>query len=162
MKRYIGRPVKRSLANSFLYILGSVFGGVYKVAFGGLDELLYKRARKQFIAEIELSFHYLFLKREGAVVPIEGTNLPRAFDYVGVTIAFSEVRFRIIRGRGELRVQAALPNDPSRWEDIELLWSRQAMRECGNSSSVHATLSDVAGTLDRYWDELLIALESWR
>jgi hypothetical protein len=162
MNRYPRRPLKRGLGDSLLHVLGSVVGWIYKMAFGGLDELVYRKNRKQFIAEVEQGFSSLISQHAGKVVPDEGLELPKAFDYVAVTVEFSAVRFRIIRGRGELRVQAALPSDPHDWEDLSLLWSRRVMRECGKPPSIHDRLEEVAQRIDANWNQIVASLAAWQ
>jgi hypothetical protein len=132
------------------------------MAFGGLDELTYRRDRRKFIAEIEQDFSSLFSKRAGNVVSEEGLELPRAFDYVSVAIEFKEVRFRIVRGRGELCIYAATTTEPTDWQDLSVVWHRRAMRECGSPPSCKDQLGEVAQRLDANWDQLLIALATWQ
>jgi hypothetical protein len=145
-----------------LSIFGDIVSWIYKMAFGGLDEFAYHRRRKVFTAEIKRSFSDLFSQHTGRVVPDEGTNLPRAFDYVAVTVEFKEVRFRVIRGRGELRVQAAATSDPQDWQELSLLWHRKAMRECGTPPSCHAELGEVVQRLGNNWDHIVAALATWQ
>jgi len=132
------------------------------MAFGGFDELAYRKSRKRFIAEIEENFSNLLSRHSGHVVPDEGLNLPRAFDYVAVTCEFKEVRFRIIRGRGELRIQAALPGNPQDWQELSLLWHRKAMRECGSPPSCNDPLCEVAQRTENNWDQIVVALAAWQ
>jgi len=162
VKRDVGRPVKRGVALSLLCVSGGVIAWIYKMAFGGFDELAYRRSRKKFIAEIKQDFSAMLSQRRGRVLPDEGTNLPRAFDFVAVTVEFEEIRFRITRGRGELRVQAAATSDPQDWQDLSLLWHREAMRECGNPPSCDSPLAEVAQRLDNNWAQLLAALKTWQ
>jgi hypothetical protein len=145
-----------------LCVFGDVVSWIYKMAFAGFDELAYRRSRKKFIAEIKQDFSDLLSQHRGRVVPDEGINLPRAFDYVAVTVEFEEVRFRITRGRGELDIQATSPNEPQNWQDLSLLWHRKAMRECGNPPSCHAELGEVVQRLDNNWDQLVAALATWQ
>jgi len=158
MNQSSSRPVRRGFGDSMLHILGAGIGWIYGMAFGPLDELAFRRRRKKFIAEIEREFSGLFSRRSGWVVPNEGLELPRAFDYVAVTVEFNDVRFRIIRGRGELRVLAATPINPQDWQDLSLLWHRKAMRECGSPPSGYGQLGEVVQGLDRNWDQLVTAL----
>jgi hypothetical protein len=162
VKRYVGRPLKRGFALTLLSIFGDVVVQTYKLAFGGFDELFYRRSRKKFVNEIKREFSDIFSRRHGKVIPNEGINLPRAFDYVAVTIEFKEIRFRIIRGRGELRLQAAEPSSLESWQDLSLLWHRKPMRECGDPPSCYAPLGEVAQRIDDCWDQLLAALEAWQ
>jgi hypothetical protein len=162
VKRYVGRPVRRGIADPLPHNFGAAVGWVYKLAFGGFDEFAYRQSRKAFIAEVEQTFSDLFSRRAGRVVPDEGTNLPRAFDYVAVTVEFEEVRIRIIRGREELRVQAASPDNPQDWQDLSLLWHRKAMRECDNPPSCHDQLGEVVQRLDNCWKQLIAALGTWQ
>ena len=162
MKRYVGRPVRRGLADSLLHVFGAVVGSIYKLAFGGLEEIAYRRSRKKFIAEVKQDFSDLFSRRGGRVVPDEGISLPRSFDYVGVSIEFQQVRFRIIQGRGELRIQAAESSPSCDWQDLSLLWHRKPMRECGDPPSPHDQLGNVVQRIDNHWDQLIIALAAWQ
>ena len=162
MKPYARRPLRRGFGDSLLHVFGSFVGWIYKLAFGGVDELAYRKNRKRFIAEIEQGFSSLIFQHAGKVVPDEGEELPRAFDYVAVTIEFAEVRFRIIRGRGELLAQASLPSDPHRWEDLSLLWSRRVMRECGRPPCIHDRLEEVAQRIEANWSELVASLAAWQ
>ena len=162
MKRYVGEPFRRSVGDSLLHIFGSVVAWIYRMGFGGLVELAYKRSRKQFTAEIEQSFSGLFSQRAGKVVSDEGSNLPRAFDYVSVAIEFKEVRFRIVRGRGELCVYAATTTEPTDWQDLSVVWHRKAMRESGDPPSCCDSLGEVVQRLDANWDQLLVALATWQ
>ncbi|MGA2850405.1 MAG: hypothetical protein ABSE46_15520 [Terracidiphilus sp.] len=162
MKRYVGTPIKRGFALSLLCIFGDTVSWIYKMAFGGLDEIAYRRSRKKFIAEVRRDFSDLPSQHRGRIAPDEGIDLPRSFDYVAVTVEFKEVRFRIIRGRGELRVEAAAPSDPQDWQDLSLLWTRKAMRNCGSPPSPYDQLGDVAQRLDNNWDQLLAALAAWQ
>jgi hypothetical protein len=150
------------VALSLLCVSGGVIAWIYKTAFGGFDELAYQRSRKKFIAEIKQDFSAVLSRRHGRVVPDEGINVPRAFDFVAVTVEFEEIRFRITRGRGELRVQAAATSDPQDWQDLSLLWHRKAMQECGNPPSCSDQLGDVVQRIDNNWAQLLAALETWQ
>ncbi len=162
MNRYAGKRIRRGFGDSMLHAFGSVVGWIYRMAFGGLEELAYRRSRKHFIAEIEKSFSDLFSQRAGLVVSDEGLNLPRAFDYVAVTVEFKDVRFRFIRGRGELRVQAAPTINPEEWQDLSLLWHRKAMRGCGSPPSCYDQLGEVVQRLEANWDQLETALAAWQ
>jgi hypothetical protein len=156
VKRYVGRPVERGFADSLLHFFGAVVGWFYKMAFGGLEEFAYRRSRNAFIAEIERSFSDLFSHRAGEL------NVPRAFDYVSVAIEFKEVRFRIVRGRGELCVYAAPITNPQEWQELSLLWHRKPMRECGNPPSYYDELGEVAQRINNCWDQLVAALAAWQ
>ena len=162
MKRYVGRPVKRGFEDSLLNAFGAVVGWIYQMAFGGFDELAYRRRRKAFAAEIEQGFSDLFAQHTGRIVPDEGKHLPRAFDYVAVTVEFEEARFQIIRGRGELRVRAAATLEPQDWQDLSLLWHRKAMRACGSPPSCNDELGEIAQRIANCWDQLLAALKTWQ
>jgi len=158
MNQGSSKPVRRGFGDSMLLVFGAGISWIYGMAFGPLGELAFRERRKKFIAEIEQEFSGLFSRRVGWVVPKEGLELPRAFDYVGVTVEFAEVRFRIIRGREELRVQTATLINPEDWQDISLLWHQKAMRECGSPPSCNEQLGEVAERLEQNWDQLLATL----
>jgi hypothetical protein len=162
MKYYFRKPIKRSFGDATLHVFGSAIGWTYKMAFGGLDELSYRRKRKRFMEEIQQSFSSLSLQHGGWTT--SDAELPRiiAFDYVTVTVEFKDVCFQITRGRGELSVRASLPIKPQEWQDLSLLWHRKAMRECGGPPSCYEQLGEVAQRLEQNWDQLLAALATWQ
>jgi hypothetical protein len=162
MNRHVGKPIRRRFGDSLLHISGSVIAWIYRMAFGGLEELAYRRDRRKLIAEIEQNFSSLFSKRAGKVVLDEGLELPRSFNYVSVAIEFKEVRFRIVRGRGELCVYAATTTEQTDWQDLSVVWHRRAMRECGSPPSCKDQLGEVVQRLDANWDQLLMALATWQ
>ena len=115
---------KRTLSDSALHSSGRVIAWLYGVAFGAFEEPLYRRSRRGFMHEIETEFAGLLIEYRGHLVPHEGEELPRAFDYVAVTIQFEEFRLRLIRGRGELEAQIASISAPHQWQDLSLIWRR--------------------------------------
>ena len=150
---------KRSFGDAALYWVGAVIVRLDKVAFGWwLDEVFYRRDRARFLREIEAAFSELMERHGGKIVPHEGEELPRGFDYVGVTIEFTSVRFRLIRGRGELRTQVARPDEPHKWEELTRLWTRMAAPECGSPLSAFDQLGELAIRLETCWDRLLAML----
>ena len=138
-----------------LYALGFTVVSVSKIAFGWTDELAYRRNRRKFIAEIDRDFSELFAEHNGRVVPHEGENLPRAFDYVSVTVEIEEIRLRFTRGRGELRVQVAPASDVQGWMDLSILWPRIATPESGRPPSPYDELGEVAERLKARWTQLV-------
>jgi hypothetical protein len=162
MKYYFRKPIRRGFGDATLFAFASVLGWTYKQAFGWLDELIYRRDRKRFVAEIEQSFSGLFSKHGGRIVP--NNELPRilAFDYVTVTIEFKDVCFQITRGRRELDVRASLWNNTQNWQDIGIVWGRKAMRECGSPPSCYDQLDEVVQRIENNWDQLVAALATWQ
>lgn len=70
---------------------------LYTALLGRLDEALYRRNRKRFILEIERAFSRVMKQHGGRIVPGEGEELTRAFDYVALTVEFIDLRLRLIR-----------------------------------------------------------------
>jgi hypothetical protein len=159
----IGRGIKRSFGLSVFVAVGSVIAWVYRLLFSGWDERLYKKNRRNFASEIERSFAYLFSQHGGSVHPIEGENLPRAFDYVSVTVDFEAMRVQLIRGRGELDARIAPPFEPGEWREIEFFW--QLVDFPGREYSLFAEnqLDELAGKLQESWSQLTFVLseENW-
>lgn len=158
-RRYRGR-IERSPSRAVLHATFSVLGWLYGIAFGGFEELFYRRNRRRFISEINREFSDLFSERGGRVVPGEGTELPRSFDYVAVTVEFKDARIRLIRGRGELNISLAPPGSAQDWMDLSLLWDRTASLGWGKSPSCRDPLGEQVGRLQAHWDRLVEELPS--
>jgi len=144
---------------------GQVFrfiGGVcilgFKVLFGPSDSLSAKRNRNRLLSEIEVSFADLLRERAGRIHSNEGKGLPRAFDYAAVVMEFPEIRFRVIRGRGEIRVQVAPVHAGEDWHDLVLLWSVLATPEHPTPPAVHDSLDTIAKFLAEQWRVLVVAM----
>lgn len=137
-----------------------VVAPLYTALFGRLEEALYWRNRKRFILEIESAFSKVMARHGGSIVPGEGEEMPRAFDYAVVTVAFVDLRVRLIRGREELVAQLATVHNPHDWEEMSRLWRREALNECGAPPTVYDHLDEVAERLERCWDRLVPALAS--
>jgi hypothetical protein len=159
MKYYFRKPVKRGFSDSVRFAIGASVAWLYRMAFGGFDEVGYRRDRRRFIAEIERNFAYLFSIHPGRIVPQEGKNLPRAFDYVAVTVEFQEIRIRIIRGRGELDAQVASITNPEGWQSFSLVWHRIALPEWRTDEPFEdRDLTALALRFQTCWDRLNAAL----
>jgi hypothetical protein len=162
-RRHVGREIKRSFGPSVLVAVGSVVAWVYRLLFSGWDERLYKKNRRNFVRDIERSFAYLFSQHGGSVHPSEGENLPRAFDYVSVTLDFEAMRVQLIRGRGELDARIAPPFDPGEWREIEFFWQLVDFPGRENSLFAENQLDGLAGRLQESWNQLAYVLseENW-
>lgn len=154
------RSVIDSAALGIIRIIAPVCIFLHKPLFGWLDILLARRRNKQLTAEIEISFSYLFSLYPGRVLLNEGEQLPLAFDFATVTVQFSEIRFRITRGRGELRVEVAPLHDPEDWQDLEALWCALAAPEWTRRPSPYDTLDETALCLQEHWRLLVAAMST--
>jgi hypothetical protein len=153
------RPKVR-LAVSIARGVRFIVAPLYNAVFGRLDEALYRRNRKRFIVEIESAFSKVMARHGGSIVAGEGEEMPRAFDYVVVTVAFADLRLRLIRGREELVAQLATLHNPHDWEELSRLWGREGLDECGAPPTVYDHLDEIAERLERCWDRLVPALTS--
>lgn len=146
-------PYKRTPSDIALHIVGRVVSWIYKLLFSGLDERAYQRNRRRFIDDVELSFAELFAKHPGRVHPTEGKNLPRAFDYVLVTLEFKELAFRLVAGRSELDIYVAPASDPSDMQDLGTLF--KDVQVSPSYSVIPGYLRHTARYIQNHWDELV-------
>ena len=143
--------MKRTFADSTLPFVGRVVAWLYRMAFGGFEEASYRHNRKRFIQELEQDFSWLISEHSGRILTEEGIELPRAFDYVAVTIEFKEFRLCVTRGRGELYGRVASFSSPHDWEDLALIWNRISRSEPGNlPSRANDVLALALWIQDRY------------
>jgi hypothetical protein len=159
MGQDFNRIEKYGIGNWFLHGIGTIIARLYRLLFGRLDERSYQRNRKRFTREVKDAFSALMLRHGGGIVPHEGEELPRAFDYVAVTVEFEHVRIRLISGREELGVRVAPSRAPKDWQDIRMVLLANHLSE--QPPPVPArfdTLSDVAELLSSRWEEISSAL----
>jgi hypothetical protein len=162
-KNHLRKPTSESFSLSLLRAFGSVAGWVYSMAFGGFDELVRRRDRQGFIAEVNRSFSYLFSEHEGSVHPHEGENLPRAFDYVSVVLEFKEMSVRLTSGRGELDAEVAPARAPNDWRELRFLWQVADPSDGTDVPWISSSLEGFASQLQGSWHQLAFVLseENW-
>jgi hypothetical protein len=158
MGRESNRVGRYSIGYWFLHGFGAMIARLYRFLFGRLDERLYQRNRRQLIVEIEKAFSGAMAVHCGSLVPGEGEELPRAFDYVAVTIEFTDIRVRLIRGQGELVAQLANGRNPHGWRTMSDLWRAGMSHECGPPPTVYDDLDEIANRLEKCWERLVLAL----
>lgn len=110
--------IVRSLLAPIFFIIGKV----YKVCFGRLDESWARKNEREFAAEIETKFEFLFKEHDARIVPNEAdVPLVPSLDGAYVTVVTDAVRFRFTRGRGDLLLEVAPLNAPTEWERLDLV-----------------------------------------
>ena len=159
----ISKNIRRSFSESVFIAFGNFVAWTYRLLFSGLDERGYQTNRRKFKADVERSFSYLFSQHKGKIHPSAGENLPRAFDYVSVTVEFEEMRIQLIRGRGELDVRVAPTSDPSEWRHLIFYWQLLNLPEGNDSLGPETSLEQLAWRLQANWDRLvtIFADENW-
>jgi hypothetical protein len=97
------------------------------------------------------------------VLPHEGEELPRAFDYHSVILEFKEMRIRLVRGRGELEVELAPTREPGDWRELSFLQQVLASSEGYVPLFSQKPLDQLAGQLQAGWEQLvdLFSEENW-
>jgi hypothetical protein len=104
-----------------LLVLGFVFGNLYKLGFGWLDERLARQHEQVFAKDIQTYLTFLFSEHGAKVIPNEGVPFPPSFDGAYVTVAVGNLRLRFMRGRGDFSVRVASVFAPNDWEDFRLV-----------------------------------------
>jgi len=162
-KSHLRNSGTESISLSILRAFGAFAGWVYRMAFGGLDEFLHRRARRGFIAEVNRNFSYLFSEHDGRVHPHEGEDLPRGFDYVSVVLEFREMRFRLTRGRGELDADVAPAREPNDWRELRFLWQVANPSDETTTPWIASSITGFAEQLQASWQQLslLVSEENW-
>ena len=133
---------------------------IYKLLFGRLDERAYQQNRNEFVALIKIAFSNVLAIHKGSIVPHEGEELPRAFDFVAVTLEFPQIRFRLIRGRGELRIQFASKELPRNWQELNSFWNLVREPEWVTLALSYSQLDEFAEELERGWEKLLNTIQT--
>jgi hypothetical protein len=147
------KPYKLSSSDSVLKAVGFVILKIYKLLFSGLDERAYQSNRRRFIEDLNDNFSELLSEHAGRIHPTEGQNLPRAFDYVAVTLEFPEIRLQLIKGRGELSVRVAPSREPEDWQELGSLYKRPSERHLESLDPGY--LYQAARYIRNHWNEIV-------
>ena len=151
------RPVQDPLGIVLLRAVGSAIGWLYNCAFGGFDELLYRKGSRRFAAEVEQCFACLLRRRNGYVVPSEGRGIPHAFDYVDATVRFDSLEIQLARGRGEININIATRDHSTVHMGPYLIWTRMKTADPRPPEPNIDSLDALANWLETYWDEIVAA-----
>lgn len=106
-----------------LEVIAFVAKAMYKLIFGRADRRLALRHQRQLAQDICDEMPFLFNEYGGKIIPNQGVPFPPGFDYAVVTMAISELRFRFVRGRGDLDVYVSSTHEPEVWRNVLLVIS---------------------------------------
>ena len=107
---------------TFFKPIFSVFGKFLNFCFGWLNESVARKNEREFAAEIQTKFGFLFKEHAAIIVP-NGSDVPSvpSFDGAYVTLATDSIRLRFTRGRGDFLLEVAPLSAPTEWESLELV-----------------------------------------
>jgi hypothetical protein len=127
-----------------------LIGQAYKVFFSRADEQISRRLGRELESDIREAFSQIILDREGSVT-IEARPKILAFDFSIVIVATRYLRFRIIRGRGDLDVYVAASKSPQEWHtlgDVLCVLNETELRE-------HSPMKEVANVVCSNFDKIV-------
>jgi hypothetical protein len=150
-------------AGHVLRFIGGVCLLGFKVLFGPSEKSQARKDGRRLVAEIDTSFSSLLAASGGRIQAHgiqgnKGRHLLAAFDSAAVILAFPEIRFRILRGRGQIQVQVAPVHAGEEWHDLVLLWRVLATQESPTAPTASDSLDTIAKFLEEHWRVLVAAM----
>lgn len=105
-----------------LFVLFRPIGRLIELCFRPLNNSAARKNQREFAAEINTQFSFLFKEHGGTIVPNDAdVPLVPSHDGAYVTVATDAIRFRFTRGRGDFLLELAPLNAPTEWEKFDLV-----------------------------------------
>jgi len=134
-----------------LHLLGKTVARTYYLFFGRHDRHVAERQDSSLAEEIAISWEELLVRHSGHILP--AGNRKANMDYAMCTVTFQAVQIRVIRGRGEYRIQIRSPILGGAWFEVTQLLDKLGV-SISSSPDEEYYLANIGHVVDEQWEAI--------
>ena len=146
-------PIDKGLYR-VLHLVGKGLSAVSDLLFSSSDKAAAHRLSDSLAEDILRSWSYLLDRHRGELQ--QEARIRTSFDFASCDVRFPLLWVRVVRGRGEIRVQVAAPGPDGRWEELGSVLHALPGADLPNPQD---GLAAHGIALQTHWDTILEAVQ---